>query len=131
MTRSLVDWISKLTSSHSTTAAVGMERFDAYLPPLNLLTFDFPIVTVVGTNGKGSVVAGLQTMYLSQGYSVGSYTSPHLFHWEERICVNGEPVSEQLIVSAFERIDAVSTGAWLSLFDYFTLAALFIFKQHN
>ena len=64
MTRSLVDWISKLTSSHSTTAAVGMERFDAYLPPLNLLTFDFPIVTVVGTNGKGSVVAGLQTMYL-------------------------------------------------------------------
>lgn len=73
---------------------------------LELRQVDFPIVTVAGTNGKGSAVAMLETILRAAGYRTGAYTSPHLVHYNERICINGTEVDDATIMASFERIDA-------------------------
>lgn len=88
-----------------------------------------PTITVAGTNGKGSCVAGLETIYRAQGYRVGTYTSPHILQYNERIKIDGRPVSDELICSAFERIESVRNGISLSYFEFGTLAALDIFAR--
>lgn len=88
-----------------------------------------PTVTVAGTNGKGSCVANLESIYQAQGYRVGTYTSPHILKYNERIKIDGRPVSDELICSAFERIESVRNGISLSYFEFGTLAALDIFAR--
>ena len=85
------------------------------------------VLTVAGTNGKGSTVAMLDTTYRLAGYRVGTYTSPHLLRYNERIKVAGVPVDDDLICDAFARVDAARGDTPLTFFEFGTLAALVIF----
>lgn len=70
------------------------------------LTPQCPVVVVAGTNGKGSVCAYLTQIYKQAGFKTGTLTSPHLLHYNERIAINAEPVSDDTIIASFERIEA-------------------------
>ena len=87
------------------------------------------VITVAGTNGKGSTIAMLAAMLAAGGYRVGVYTSPHLFDYRERITVAGQPVSADALCAAFAAIDAARADISLTYFEFGTLAALQIFAD--
>ena len=88
-------------------------------------------IHIAGTNGKGSTVATLTAIYCAAGYKVGTYTSPHIIDFNERIVLNNQPVSDELLVQAFQEIEVARAQAQISLtyFEFTTLAAFWIFKQ--
>ncbi len=98
---------------------------------MGLVSIPFPVITVGGTNGKGSVVAILESVYLADGYSVAAYTSPHLMHYRERVRLDGVSVADETLVASFERVDAACEGVALTYFEYGTLSAIDIFQRHN
>lgn len=87
------------------------------------------IITVTGTNGKGSHVATLDAVSRALGYRVGSYTSPHLLRYNERVTINGQQVSDEALICAFEQIEQARENISLSYFEFGTLAAFLIFQQ--
>ena len=107
------------STSMSSTDADTAEQFN---PP-------FTVITIAGTNGKGSTVAMLESIFTEAGYQVGSYTSPHLLQYNERIKINTVPVSDALICDSFERIDTARNDISLTYFEFGTLAAIDIFHQ--
>jgi len=108
-----------------------LARVQAVAHAANLLNLDCPVITVGGTNGKGSTVATLTAIYCAAGYKVGTYTSPHIIDFNERIVLNNQPVNDELLVQAFQAIEAVRAQTQISLtyFEFTTLAAFWIFKQ--
>ena len=96
---------------------------------LKLLQPRYTVITVAGTNGKGSHVAMLDTAYRLAGYRVGTYTSPHLVHYNERIKLAGEPVADDVICRAFTQVEAARGEIPLTFFEFGTLAALVIFAE--
>ncbi len=88
-------------------------------------------VTVAGTNGKGSCVAYLESIARAAGYRTGAYTSPHLRRFNERIRIGGEEAADEEIVAALERVDAARQDVSLTYFEYTTLAALLVFREHD
>lgn len=98
---------------------------------LNLHQTDVFVITITGTNGKGSCVEMLTSVYHDAGYRVGTYTSPHLMHFNERIRIQKTPVNDVLLNQAFKIIDHAQeqTSIILTYFERITLAALWIFKQ--
>jgi len=88
-------------------------------------------IIVAGTNGKGSVVALLEAIYLAAGYSVGSYTSPHLVRYNERVHLNGEEVLDQDLCHAFEAVEAAREQTALTYFEFGTLAAAYILQSQK
>ncbi len=116
---------------HPQTIDLGLERVLSVFLALQPDYDKPPTITVAGTNGKGSCVAFLEFIYRAQGYRVGTYTSPHILNYNERIKIDGKPVSDDLICSAFERIESVRDGVSLSYFEFGTLAALDIFSRAN
>src|SRR5690554_6226600 len=87
-------------------------------------------VVISGTNGKGSHVASIDHLLRQLGFRVGTYTSPHLLRYNERVCLNGEPVDDERLIQAFEAIEKIRGDVSLSFFEFGTLAALQIF-QHS
>jgi dihydrofolate synthase/folylpolyglutamate synthase len=98
---------------------------------LNLLQCTKPVITVSGTNGKGSCVALLNAIYSEADYQIGTFTSPHLLRFNERICINQQAVSDELICEAFQKIDRVCGDIILGYFQFSFLAALLIFHQFD
>lgn len=90
-----------------------------------------PLIVVGGTNGKGSVCAYLTQIYHEAGYRVGTLTSPHLLRFNERIAINGEAVTDNLIVSAFEHIETARAEIPLTYFEFNTLAAVDVFIRQQ
>ncbi len=123
----LEDWLTWQESSHHLAIDLGLERVEKVYQALNPQAFKPITVTVGGTNGKGSCVAYLETIYRAAGYRVGAYTSPHIVKYNERIKVDGKPVTDEVICRAFERIEKVRHDVSLSYFEFGTLAALIIF----
>ena len=128
---SLSDWLAWLEQQHPKEIDLGLERVAAVAARLHLAEQQATVITVAGTNGKGSFVATLAQLLSRQGQSVACYTSPHFLQFNERIDINGQSVSDEALVLAFNAIDAVLEGVSLSYFEYTTLAALFIFKQND
>ena len=129
---SLDDWLNWQQSLNPKEIDLGLERVSAVLTKLDLSAdFFCPVITVAGTNGKGSTVAFLESILYQSAISVGCYTSPHLFKYNERICINQQPVSDQVLCDAFEEIDQARGNISLTYFEYGTLAALLIFKKFN
>jgi dihydrofolate synthase/folylpolyglutamate synthase len=126
---SLPAWLHWQESFHPRSIDLGLERAAHVFHTLNPTGVKLPTITVAGTNGKGSCVAFLEAIYRQQGYQVGTYTSPHILRYNERIKINGEPVADHLICEAFERIDAIRGDVSLSYFEFGTLAALDIFAR--
>lgn len=128
---SLQDWLAWQEGLHPVTIDLGLERVASVFQRL-CPHYQKPItITVAGTNGKGSCIATLEAIYRAAGFTVGAYTSPHILKYNERIKINGEPVSDDLICKAFEKIEAVRGETSLSYFEFGTLAALELFQQAN
>jgi dihydrofolate synthase/folylpolyglutamate synthase len=129
--RSLADWLDLLESRHPSEIELGLQRVNEIWRRLQASQQrTAPLaITVAGTNGKGSCLACMQALCLEHGYSVGLFTSPHFMRYNERICLNGEPVSDSLIISAFEQIEHQCEDVSLTYFEFGTLAALLIFYQ--
>jgi len=125
----LSDWLSWQEQLHPATIELGLDRIRQVWTRLHDSQFDCPVISVAGTNGKGSSVAMLQAIYNEAGYQVGAYTSPHLWKYNERITINGQPVDDETICAAFERIEQARNDITLTYFEFGTLAALDIFKH--
>jgi dihydrofolate synthase/folylpolyglutamate synthase len=124
---SLKGWLDWQESLHPLAIDLGLERAAKVFNALNPDGIKPPTITVAGTNGKGSCIAYLETIYKTEGYRVGAYSSPHILKYNERIKIDGKPVSDELICEAFARIESVRGNTSLSYFEFGTLAALDIF----
>ncbi len=133
--RSLAEWLGLLESRHPSEIELGLERVDTvwkrFQSAQSSVGFASQVITVAGTNGKGSCIASMQAVLLAHGYSVGSFTSPHFLVYNERICLNGQPVDDACIVAAFELIESLREDISLTYFEFNTLAALIIFTQKS
>lgn len=127
--RSLADWLEQQQQSHPSAIDLTLERVREVARRLGLLNPAFRVITVGGTNGKGSTVAYLDSVLRAAGQSTGRFTSPHLIRYNERICVDGNEASDAELVEAFERIEAARGEITLTFFEYNTLAALECFRR--
>lgn len=125
----LEGWLKWQEGLHPQTIDLGLDRVRRVFRALQPDYQKPPTITVAGTNGKGSCVAFLESIYRAQGYRVGTYSSPHILTYNERIKIDGRPVDDELICSAFERIESVRDGISLSYFEFGTLAALDLFSR--
>ena len=123
---SLADWLTYLESLHPKTIALGLTRVAEVKQRLHL-DADFPLIVVGGTNGKGSVCAMLESILHAAGYRVGCYTSPHLLHYNERVRIAKQPVSDAQLCASFEDIEQARGNIQLTYFEFGTLAAMQLF----
>ncbi|HRG15042.1 MAG TPA: folylpolyglutamate synthase/dihydrofolate synthase family protein [Pseudomonadota bacterium] len=121
---SLEAWLSRLIAVPSERIELGLARVEAAYERLGRPRPAPIVLTVGGTNGKGSTVAFLVAMLRASGYRVGSYTSPHLFRFNERMVIDGVEASDEAITDAFRRVDAARGDIALTFFEFATLAAL-------
>lgn len=131
MSRTLSKWLDWQQRLHLSSIDLGLDRVRIVAAKLALLSFPFPIISVAGTNGKGSSTAMLQSIYQEAGYKTGVYTSPHLLRYNERISIAAIPVSDAALCQAFEIIDQARGETTLTYFEFSTLAAAVLFKQQN
>lgn len=129
MKKNLSEWLSWQESLHFSAIDLGLDRIRQVAKRLNLLQPDFPLITVAGTNGKGSTVALLSSILQAAGYQAGVYTSPHILHYNERITLNGCYADDDAICAAFEAIDEVRGDISLTYFEFGTLAAMWLFRR--
>ena len=123
---SIGDWLAHCERLHPKNIDMGLERVRRVAQQLTL-QFEGPVITVAGTNGKGSTCAMLEACLLQAGYRTGVYTSPHLVHFEERCRVHGDTVKPQDLLPHFERVEAARLQAGevsLTYFEFTTLAIL-------
>jgi dihydrofolate synthase/folylpolyglutamate synthase len=119
-----------LEKLHPKAIDMGLERVAQVKERLGL-HFDCPVITVGGTNGKGSTCAMLESILLQAGYRVGLYTSPHLIDFNERARIGGEPVSDEALIESFAAVEAKREEVSLTYFEFTTLAILRMFAQAN
>lgn len=129
--RSLNEWLEYFEQNSPQEIKLNLDRISTVAQLLGLKSPDCTVITVAGTNGKGSTVNALESIYHTAGYKVGSYTSPHLLEFNERIKVNLVPINDQELCEAFATIESGRNGVELSYFEMATLAALFHFKKNQ
>ncbi len=126
-------WLAWQEQLNPAEIELGLERVQVVLQRMGLLTPDFTVITIAGTNGKGSSAAMCQSIYCTAGYRVGSYTSPHLQRYNERITLNGVMADDVTLCDAFEQIEQARSADGdeipLTYFEFGTLAAIVIFQQ--
>ena len=125
----LAQWLAWQETIHPVEMDLGLSRTRLVYEALRGAgALPFPVVTVAGTNGKGSTVAFAQALLTAAGARTGTYTSPHLVDYNERIRIDGEPVPDSAIMTAFDRIDRARGGVTLTYFEFGTLAAIDVFR---
>jgi dihydrofolate synthase / folylpolyglutamate synthase len=129
--RTLAEWLTLQESVHPKSIDMGLARVSAVARTLALAEPACAVITVGGTNGKGSTVAHLEALLCALGVSTGMFTSPHFVRYNERIRVDGGEVGDAELIAAFERIEAARGDTTLTFFEYNTLAALLIFAQRR
>lgn len=129
--RTLADWLAWQETLHPNAIDLGLERLQRTLDRLGWQRPACPVITVAGTNGKGSCVALTARILAEAGYRVGTFTSPHLLRYNERIAIGGVEVSDQALMSAFERIDAARGDETLTFFEFNAAAALLVFADEQ
>lgn len=127
----LSEWLAYISTLHPFRIDLGLQRVKVIAEELGLTSFICPVITVAGTNGKGSCVKFLESIYQAAGYCVGTYTSPHLIRFNERIRIGGNDVNDGELISAFRCIENARLGRGLSYFEFTTLAALYLFQQYS
>lgn len=128
----LPGWLAYIEAGHPTEIELGLERSRAVADALGLLTpMPAVVITVAGTNGKGSTLAFMGAILTAAGYRWGGYTSPHFLHYNERVVINGVPVADGPLCEAFAAIEQVRRRLAVSLtyFEFGTLAALLVFRR--
>ncbi len=129
--RTLKEWLETIKSAHPQEIDLSLERTREVAKRLGIVDSGCPLVTVAGTNGKGSCVAGIEVIMLSAGYKVGAFTTPFLFRYNEQVRLQGQPVADGLLCDAFEQVANACGQITLTLFEFGTLAAMVIFKEAN
>ncbi len=129
--RTLPEWLEWQEGLHFTAIELGLDRCRKVAETMGLLRPPFPVISIAGTNGKGSCARMLETMLKQAGYRVGCYTSPHLIRYNERISVNGIEADDASLCRSFERIDRARGDISLTYFEFGTLAAIDLFHQAN
>ena len=127
--RTLAEWLTLQESVHPKTIDMGLTRVTAVARVLGVDKPRYPVITVGGTNGKGSTVVHLDTLLRTAGVSTGMFTSPHFIRYNERIQVGGIEVTDEELVAAFERIEQARGSITLTFFEFNVLAALVIFAD--
>ena len=125
---SLAAWLAYLETLHPKAIALGLERVRAVYARLAIAPA-CPVITVGGTNGKGSTSALLERMLSAGGYRIGLYTSPHLLRYNERVRIAGSDADDAALCAAFAAVEAVRQGTPLTYFEFGTLAALWLFAR--
>lgn len=132
MNNSTLDsWLERLETIHPQAMDLGLQRVAGVAHDLKLLPPDCPVVTVAGTNGKGSCVAVMESMLTQAGKTPGAAVSPHLRRFNERIRIAGEPAGDEEIIAAFEAIEAARGAVTLTYFEFGMLASLLVFRQRG
>jgi dihydrofolate synthase/folylpolyglutamate synthase len=119
----LAEWLSYLETLHPRAIAMGLDRVSAVYERLGV-ALTCPVITVGGTNGKGSTCALLECMLRAGGYRVGAYTSPHLLHYNERVRVDAVDATDDVLLEAFAAVESARLTTPLTYFEFGTLAAL-------
>ena len=119
----LDDWLSRCERLHPAAIEMGLDRVERVRERLGL-RFACPVITVAGTNGKGSTCAMLEAIALQAGYRVGLYTSPHLVHFEERCRVGGASVDATALLPHFEAVEAAREDVPLTYFEFTSLVVM-------
>ena len=127
--RSLAEWLEQQEKSHPSVIDLDLSRVRAVAQRLELLPPSYRVVTVAGTNGKGSTVAVIDALLRAFGKRTGRFTAPHLVRYNERICVDGVEADDARLIASFERIEAARGTTTLTFFEYNALAALDIFAR--
>ncbi|MCL2644462.1 MAG: bifunctional tetrahydrofolate synthase/dihydrofolate synthase [Betaproteobacteria bacterium] len=122
----LSGWLELLEARHGASISLGLERVSKVLAALGSSS-SAVVITVGGTNGKGSVCAMLEAVLRAEGYRVGCYTSPHLLRYNERVRVDGVEAADEVLAAAFADVEAVRGGVPLTYFEHGTLAAWKVF----
>jgi len=122
-------WLDILQTIHPQEIELGLQRVGEVADVLALRQCSVPVITVAGTNGKGSCVALLEAIYQAAGYRVAAYTSPHLWTFNERVRIHGKVASDAALCHAFAAVEAARRQVSLTYFEFTTLAALWLFKQ--
>jgi dihydrofolate synthase/folylpolyglutamate synthase len=125
----LSDWLAWQETLHPWKIELGLARVRQVAQRMGLLPLPCPVVVVAGTNGKGSSVALLESVYRAAGHRTVCYTSPHLLRYNERVRIDGRECSDQRLCDAFAAIDAARGRISLSYFEFGTLAALYVIHQ--
>lgn len=129
--KTLDDWLAWQTTLHAREIELGLDRISEVAKRLDLLDCPFTVITVAGTNGKGSTVAMLSAILHHAGYKVGTYTSPHIIHYNERIRIGLRCVNDQQLCESFEKINQARQDISLSFFEFATLTALDVFHKNQ
>lgn len=129
MSATLDDWLARIEKLHPTEIELGLERLSRVAAALDVARLPMPVITVAGTNGKGSVVALLRALSRAAGKRCCVYTSPHLLRFNERIELPDGPASDAALCRAFEAVDAARGGTSLTYFEFTTLAGLWLFRD--
>lgn len=126
---SLDNWLSYLESIHQQEIDLGLTRISEVAQRLNISLSNSTVITVAGTNGKGTTCAFLENMLLANNKSVAVYSSPHIERFNERLRLDKHEVNDQPLITAFEQIEIVRGDISLTYYEYTTLAALMICQQ--
>lgn len=131
MSRTLSEWLDWQQTLHLSSIDLGLDRIRVVAAKLKILELPFPLISIAGTNGKGSSTAMLQSIYQQAGYKTGVYTSPHLLRYNERIAIDGIAATDDLICDAFEKINQARGDTSLTYFEFSTLAAALLFVEQD
>ena len=129
--KNLPDWLAYCEQLHPKNIDMGLERVRMVAARMGL-ALNCPVITVAGTNGKGSTCAMLESILLQAGYRTAVYSSPHLVHFEERLRLQGQPVQADALVAGFAAVEAARTqgeAVSLTYFEFSTLAILDVIRQ--
>lgn len=124
-------WLQRLEQSHPVAIELGLDRVGQVADRLDARRFAAPVITIAGTNGKGSTAATLTAIAVAAGLRVVTYTSPHLLRFNERICLNGQPAADAALVQALEAVEQARGDVSLTYFEHTTLAAFWWFQRQQ
>jgi dihydrofolate synthase / folylpolyglutamate synthase len=130
MPADLTGWLQYIEALHPKSISMGLDRVIKVKNRLGLNP-NFPIIMVGGTNGKGSTCAMLESIYHQAGYQVAAYSSPHLLRYNERVRINAQEVSDEMLIDAFRAVELARRDMQLTYFEFGTLAAIWCFMQQN
>lgn len=131
VTAGLDAWLSYLEALHPSEIDLGLERVQTVASQMGITPGRAKVITVAGTNGKGSTVRYLETILRAAGYATGAYISPHLVHYEERVRVNAQHLDAREHVAAFQVVEQARGATSLTYFEFGTLAAFWLLQQHE
>ncbi len=126
----LPEWLKFIENRHAKAIDLGLDRVGDVLSRMDFRR-DCPVITVGGTNGKGSTCAILESILHCAGYRVGLYTSPHLVRYNERVRIGGREVSDEALCAAFRAVETARGATSLTYFEYGTLGALWLFGRSS